>query len=182
LKTVNFSKPFYLISDTHYYHTKLFFEFGLRKEFKTTEEVNALMFKNWNDTVSDDDYVIFLGDFVCGTQEHGLDKYKTAQVIYDGLNGKKIFFKGSHDNGLKRFTNIPVIEDSLEIIYKDTKILLSHKPILNFTQNISIHGHIHRNSPFHYKQNCFNVSCEVVNYTPVNIDTILKLYQIEIIN
>jgi len=173
MRVVNFTHPFYLISDTHYYHTKLFFEFGLRKEFKTTEEVNELMFNNWNNTISKDTFILFLGDFVCGTQEHGLDKYKTAQSIYERLNGKKIFIKGSHDNKLKEYTNIPVIEGPIEIIYKEKRILLNHEPLQHFDQDILIHGHVHRSFPYHYKQNCFNVSVEVINYTPVSIDKIL---------
>ena len=61
MKVVNQLTKFWIISDTHFFHTKLFFEFGLRKEFKDTEEVNKIMFENWNNTVSDDDFIFFFG-------------------------------------------------------------------------------------------------------------------------
>lgn len=173
MKSVNFTKPFWLISDCHFYHTKLFFEFGLRTEFKSTEEVNKVILENWNNTVSEDDYIFFLGDFVCGTQEHGLDKYKTAQAIYDCLNGKKVFILGSHDGHMGEYSKIPVIKGPIEILYKEKRILLDHEPIYTFDQDIMIHGHVHKNLPFHHKPNMFNVSVEVVNYKPVLIDDIL---------
>jgi calcineurin-like phosphoesterase family protein len=174
LKVINFTKPFYLISDCHFFHTKLFFEFGLRTEFKDTEDVNRTMFENWNNTISDEDYIFFLGDFVCGTNEHGLDKYKTAQILYDSLNGKKIFIKGSHDEHMKEYTKIPIQNGPIEILYKGKRILLNHEPIKEFEQHILIHGHVHKSFPYHYKQNCFNISCEVINYIPIHIDKILE--------
>jgi calcineurin-like phosphoesterase family protein len=177
LKIVNFTKPFWLISDTHFFHTKLFFEFGLRTEFKDTEEVNRTMLENWNNTVLDDEYIIFLGDFVCGTHEHGLDKYVTAQAIYDSLKGRKIFLKGNHDERLKKYTKIPIIEDSLGIIYKGKRILLNHEPVSNFERNdwdLMIHGHVHNNLIFHHQKDMFNVSIESVNYKPVHIDEIFE--------
>ena len=174
MKVVNFTKGFFLISDTHFWHTKLFFEFGLRKEFKNTEEVNKLIFENWNNTVSDDDYIFFLGDFVCGTYEHGLDKYKTAQTLYDCLNGKKVFILGSHDGHMGKYTKIPVIRGPIEILYKEKRILIDHEPIYTFEQELMIHGHVHKSLPFHHQPKMFNVSVEVVNYTPVHIDKILK--------
>jgi calcineurin-like phosphoesterase family protein len=174
MQSVRFTKPFYLISDTHFWHSRLAFEFGLRTQFNSIEEMNKTIFENWNNTIGEDDYIFFLGDFVCGSNVHGFDKYKTAQIIYDNLQGKKILIKGNHDENLKKYTKIPVIEESLEIIYKDKRIILSHAPIEVFKQDISIHGHVHNNLTFHHKPNCFNVSCEVVNFTPVHIDDILK--------
>jgi calcineurin-like phosphoesterase family protein len=173
LKVVNFSKPFYLISDSHFYHSRLAFDFGLRTQFKSIEEVNQTIFDNWNNTISDDDYIFFLGDFVIGHPE----KYKVAQIIYDLLKGKKIFVKGSHDNHLKEYTNIPVQMGPMEIIYKGKRILLNHEPIYKFKQDLLIHGHVHKKLPFHYKPNMFNVSCEVINYTPVHIDKILEDFE-----
>lgn len=175
MKVVNFTKPFWLISDTHFYHTKLFFEFGLRKEFKSTEEVNKLMFDNWNNTVTDEDYIFFLGDFVIGCE----NKYETAQIIYNSLNGKKIFLKGNHDEKLKKYTKIPVIEESLEILYNGKRILLNHKPIWDFKQDLMICGHIHNSEENQkLKSNMFNVSVEMINYTPIHIDEIFKKIKI----
>jgi len=171
LKVVNFTKPFWLISDTHFFHSRLAFDFGLRTHFKSIEEMNKTIFDNWNKTVKDDDYIFFLGDFVIGAQE----KYKTAQILYESLNGKKIFLKGNHDEHLGKYTNIPVQNGPLEILYQGKRILLNHEPIYSFEQDLMVCGHIHNNEENNrLKPNMINVSVEVVNYTPVHIDEVLK--------
>lgn len=171
MRIVNFTKPFYLISDTHFFHSRLAFDFGLRTHFKSIEEMNETIFNNWNNTISDDDYIFFLGDFVIGHEQ----KYKTAQYIYDCLNGKKIFLKGNHDEHLKEYTKIPVMEDLLEIRYREKRILLNHEPIYKFDQDLMICGHIHNNEENgRLKPNMFNVSVEMINYTPIHIDTIFE--------
>lgn len=171
MKIVNFTKPFYLISDTHFYHSRLAFDFGLRTQFKSIEAMNKCIFDNWNQTVTDEDYIIFLGDFVVGAE----NKYETAQILYDSLHGRKLFLKGNHDENLKKFTKIPVIEDSLGIIYKGKRILLNHEPIWDFDRSqwdFHVFGHIHNNElNQRVDKNCMkNVSVEMINYTPVSID------------
>lgn len=173
MKVVNFTHPFYLISDSHFYHSRLAFEFGLRTHFKSIEEMNGTIFNNWNNTVSDEDYIFFLGDFVVGAEQ----KYKVAQIIYDALKGRKIFLKGNHDEHLKKYTNIPVIEGSLGVIYKEKRILLNHEPIWDFDRNkwdYHFFGHIHNNSDNERidKTCMFNCSVEMINYKPVLIDDI----------
>jgi calcineurin-like phosphoesterase family protein len=178
MRIVNFEQPFYLISDTHFWHTRLFFEFGLRKEFSSTEEVNKLMFDNWNNTVSDNDFVFFLGDFVVGHPE----KYKTAQILHDSLRGRKIFLKGNHDSDINKYTNIKVIDDNLGVIYKGKRILLSHRPVWDLDRSrwdYSIFGHIHNNEENSRLNNSYqkNVSVEVINYKPVLIDQVLEEFK-----
>lgn len=174
MKVVNFTHPFYLISDTHFYHSRLAFDFGLRNHFKSIEDMNSTIFENWNNTVSDEDYIFFLGDFVIGAE----NKYETAQIIYDSLNGKKIFLKGNHDERLKKYTNIPVIDGSLGVIYKEKRILLNHEPIWDFDRSKwdwHVFGHIHNNSDNEsVDKSCMkNVSVEMIDYTPVHIDNII---------
>lgn len=171
MKVVNFTNPFWLISDLHFFHSRLAFDFGLRTQFKSIEEMNETIFNNWNNTVKPEDYIFFLGDFVVGAEQ----KYKTAQILYDSLNGKKIFLKGNHDENLGKYTKIPVITGPLEVLYGDKRILLNHEPIWDFEQDLMICGHIHNNGENEkLKPNMFNVSVEVVNYAPVHIDDIFK--------
>lgn len=175
MRVVKFTKPFYLISDTHFFHSRLAFDFGLRTNFKSIEEMNETIFSNWNNTISEDDYVFFLGDFVVGAE----NKYKTAQVIYDSLNGKKIFLRGNHDEHLKESTTIPVIDGPMEIIYNGFRILLNHEPIFSFDQDVMICGHIHNNEVNEtLKSNMYNVSVEMIDYKPQFIDTILESIQV----
>jgi calcineurin-like phosphoesterase family protein len=175
LKVVNFTKPFWIISDTHFFHSRLAFDFGLRTEFKSIEEMNETIFNNWNNTVKPDDYLFFLGDFVVGAEQ----KYKTAQILYDSLNGKKIFLQGNHDEHLGKYTNIPVINGPMGVLYKDKRILFNHEPMWNFDKkqwDYHIFGHIHNNSEnSRIDKTCMkNVSVEMINYTPVFIDDVIQ--------
>lgn len=175
MRIVNFEKPFYLISDTHLFHKNIIEYCG--RHFSSVEEMNTTIFNNWNNTIGEDEFVWFLGDFVCGVK----NKYDVAQTIYDSLNGKKLFIKGNHDRQLKKYTKIPVIEEGeIGIIYKGFRLLLSHRPIWKFDRSnwdLAIHGHVHNSLPLHHRNNMFNVSVEMINYIPVHIDDVLKEFK-----
>ena len=55
------AKKFY-ISDTHFGHFNAI-DFDHRP-FKTTEEMDEALIKNWQDTVQEEDNVYILGDFM----------------------------------------------------------------------------------------------------------------------
>ena len=57
-----------------------------KRPFKTPEELNKALIKNWNETVSKDDTVYILGDF--GDLSYA--KY---------LNGRKVFIRGNYERG-----------------------------------------------------------------------------------
>lgn len=173
MKVINFTKPFYLISDTHFCHERLAFEFGLRTQFKDIDEHNETIFCNWNEKVSPESNIIFLGDFVVGA----FNKYGTAKILYDALHGRKFMMLGNHDGYLANY--IPAFKGPIEVNYLRKRILLSHEPIWNFNKKYyfaHIFGHIHSNSEnLQIDRTCMkNVSCEVVNFTPVHIDEVIQ--------
>lgn len=61
----------FVISDTHFGHKNIIDY--CNRPFKSIEEMDEALIKNWNETVSNDDVVIHLGDF-------GLGKKSTSQV------------------------------------------------------------------------------------------------------
>jgi len=173
LKVVNFTKPFWLISDTHFGHERLAFEFGLRTQFKNIDEHNETIFCNWNEKVSPESNIIFLGDFVVGA----FNKYGTAKVLYNALHGRKFMMLGNHDGHLADY--IPAFDGPLEVKYLDKRLLLSHEPLWDFDRSkyfAHIFGHIHSNSENEkVDKTCMkNVSVEMVNYAPVFIDDIIQ--------
>lgn len=135
--------------------------------------MNETMFNNWNSTVSEDDVVLFLGDFVVGSGKFGIEKGEASKIIYDNLNGEKIFIRGNHDKGV---TTIPYHEDpTMKISYKGHSFLLSHHPITVFSANFLLHGHIHNSQ--HEIRNCkraFNCGVEDLNYKPINLDDVIE--------
>ena len=79
----------FIISDTHFNHANIIKY--CNRPFKDTKEMYEAMIKNWNETASNNDIVIHLGDFGLGNKEY------IASII-KRLNGKKILIMGNHDN------------------------------------------------------------------------------------
>ena len=160
----------FVISDLHLGHEGIL---KYRTQFKTIEEHDNFIINNWNSIVTPQDKVYVLGD-VCW-------KKKDLEKI-ELLNGKKILIAGNHDilgakNYLKYFRDVRGLG-------KKGDYWLSHAPIhsseLRNCKNI--HGHLHNKNimnPYD-DYSChddhlypdikyINVSCEQVNYTPVEI-------------
>ena len=164
----------YFISDTHFSDPNILIY--SRPNFKSIEEMNNLIVKNWNETVTNKDTVYILGDI--GNLEY-LNK----------LNGNKIIIIGNHDRYeeiLDKYPDIKVYDKP--IIEK--WMILSHEPIVFLPKEapfLNIHGHLHQ---FDYRYGTslnwydgnryFNVSCEKINFTPISKEEIIK--QIEYIN
>ena len=88
------------------------------------------------------------------------------------LRGYKVLIMGNHDAGAANYVDYfdEVYEGPL---FVSDRILLSHEPIdLPFVYNI--HGHDHSNWYNHQKNNHLNVCAEHINYTPVNLPSIIK--------
>lgn len=161
-----FSKPkIFLTSDLHLDHTNIIKY--CNRPFIKTEEMNRILVNNWNNVVSRNDTVYFLGDLSFGSTDYWLNQ----------LNGKVIFIKGNHDksNKIKFYENY-----TLE--HKDIKFFLTHRPE-NAPENWMgwvICGHHHNNFPHKYpffdqKNKIINVSVELTKYKPVNFEEIIKL-------
>lgn len=141
--------------------------------FKDVDEMNEKIVYNHNQKVAPGDIWYCLGDVYFG------DANKADSLI-SRLNGRKRLILGNHDNPksqtlLKRFEKIMLWRN-----FPEKKILMTHVPIheSSFLESkkfdYNVHGHIHQNkSP---SNNYINMSMENINYTPVNIDEIVKLH------
>ena len=155
----------FVISDTHWGHANII-QYSNRP-FSSLEEMNEKMIENWNNVVRDQDVVYHLGD-VYFSKNHG-DFYKR-------LRGRKRLILGNHDSGkdkllLDTFQKIVVWR-----MFPEFRLLLTHVPVHPYAMEDhstrkferNIHGHVHLNS---LKDDRYiNVSCELINYTPVNIE------------
>ena len=162
----------YLISDTHFNHDNII-KYSCRP-FKDVKEMNTALIKNWNDTVSDDDTIFFLGDFCYGRGNRHLKK----------LKGRKVMIRGNHDRVHE--LNCDFHEYKI-LVYRGMQFALLHNPAdifkLNALKDFNgwlIHGHIHNNDletyPFINYQNCtVNVGADLTDYRPVSIDIICDL-------
>lgn len=149
------------IGDTHFNHANIIKYCD--RPFKDVNEMNEYIINKWNSVVSKKDIVYHHGDFAFNmTQEQAFDLVKR-------LNGKIILIQGNHDRkGIGWFKSCGFYEVSKEIIYKD-RYILSHRPkqIDKIPEGfINIHGHVHNHGE-DMGNKYMNVSCEVIEYTPI---------------
>lgn len=150
----------FVISDSHFGHANIIKY--CNRPFKTTEEMDAIMIKNWNETVSNKDVVIHLGDFALGTKE------RCAEIV-SKLNGKKILILGNHDNWSEQFyrdcgfhtvSRFPILYDGF--------YLMSHAPLVlsETTPYYNCYGHVHNDERYieNATSKCFSV--ERIGYRP----------------
>lgn len=160
----------YVISDTHFNHSNIIKYCD--RPFKNVTEMNNELIKRWNNKVSKEDIVYHLGDFAFGNLD-----YISSIVLK--LNGRIRLILGNHDSynpnkyidcGFDRVYDKP-------IIYSDY-FILSHKPMEWIDETgvfANIYGHIHNDKRYNWvTRRSFNVSADVVNFTPVNIDKIIE--------
>jgi calcineurin-like phosphoesterase family protein len=156
----------FITSDLHFDHTEII---GFcNRPFKNVEEMNKVLLANWNNTVGPEDTVYFLGDLACGEHSKGFDYWKGK------LNGNLTCIKGNHDLPNYPLWNI--------ISYKTRQFLILHDPYeypIKW-QGWTIHGHMHNIEVGPYPfinglTKTINVSIELTDYKPLNLDYILSL-------
>lgn len=149
---------YFFISDTHFGHKNII-EY-CKRPFKSVEEMNDALIKNWNKVVSPEDTVFLLGDFVFRGK---------ISLLKSILNGNIVWIKGNHDSRDK------TIIDSVFIKLGGRRWHLIHDPGESVYQNV-ICGHVHQ----HWKSKkikdrvMVNVGVDVWNFTPVSIEQILE--------
>jgi len=166
----------FFISDTHFGHRGILTYEGEKRPFKSLDEMNDFMIKEWNKVVGPNDKVFHVGDFCFGK-----DNIKIAQH----LNGRKHLIMGNHDNYetaeyLKYFHKL---HGALQF----ESLLMTHIPVhphqLESRFWANIHGHYHSeplpNNGNNYmlkKLRYLNVSCEnLPNLAPIPYEEVINL-------
>lgn len=162
----------FLISDTHFNHNNIINfkrEDGAPlRDFSSVEEMNEVLIENWNRVVGTDDKVYHLGD-VAFKNAHSIDS------IFPRLNGRKVLIKGNHDV-LKPSTYLKHFYD-IRACHQLDGIILAHIPL--HPESLGrwkgqIHGHVHgRSLP---DRRYYNVSVEVINYTPIEFGVVREYF------
>ncbi len=139
-----------------------------QRPFSNVAEMNAILIKNYNETISKQDICYWLGDIMYGATK---DKVRT---LLQQLRGRKYLIMGNHDRGhsvawwlscgFDRVYSHPIYD-------AENYIMLSHEPLPEFGaygQIANIHGHIHiQDYDFQNHKNCINVCVEKTDYRPV---------------
>ncbi len=141
---MNNNNKTFISSDYHFFHKNII-KF-CQRPFDNVDEMNRVLINNWNNIVSKEDTVYFLGDFSLGN-------YAETKSVLDQLNGNIIFIKGNHDNIIERnhilLKRFESFVDYKEINVDNKHIVLFHYPIESWNRqfhgSIHIHGHTHGN-------------------------------------
>jgi calcineurin-like phosphoesterase family protein len=162
----------FLISDLHLGHANIIRYCSRPFLVSDVGEMDHVLIKNWNYTISPMNCVYYLGDL-----RYGKDALPALQYRKK-LKGHITFIAGNHDD-----TELePVSSVTLE--YEGFRFLLVHDPAdaKEEFDGWVIHGHHHNNDlrqyPFiNFKNRRINVSAEVVGYIPVSLTHICTLIQ-----
>lgn len=145
-------------SDTHFYHANVI-SFANRP-FIDINDMHTQMINNYNNTVSDNDVCIFVGDV-------SFKKAELTNLILDQLKGYKILICGNHDF-VKKGKILDMNFNEIHPIYSLDNYIFSHYPLDNVPiGHINVHGHTHNILCSGNKH--LNVCVEQINYTPILI-------------
>lgn len=159
----------FFCSDLHFGHRNVIdFE---RHQFKTIEDHDNFIIRNYNKVIKENDICYILGDLsilTVANKDILIDYFKR-------LNGIKIIIKGNHDSASNNFyeslDGVAKVYD--KPFYFSKRIVLSHEPIKCNDDVLNIHGHLH--TSFLDLPNYYNVNIHLIDYTPKNLKYFQKM-------
>jgi calcineurin-like phosphoesterase family protein len=159
---------YWFTADLHLGHANII-KFCSRP-YKSIEQMDDALIRNWNSRVQPDDIIFIIGDF-CYRNNTNKNTYARRLV------GKPIFIRGNHDKNNATKTSINYIGLSLG----GKSLLLIHDPAEAFgTSELTLCGHVHQNWKFKTTSSgldCCNVGVDVWGFRPICIEEILKEYE-----
>jgi calcineurin-like phosphoesterase family protein len=174
-------KKIWFTSDTHFGHKNII-RYADRP-FKSVEQMDAMLIKNWNEVVDYDDDVYHLGDFSLTTPE------RTLRIL-EQLNGNIHLIKGNHEKSVlqKSYTKEKFvwIKDYFELKVNDTDapgnlrtIVLLHYAMKVWNKShhgaFHLYGHSHGSLPDDPKSLSFDVGVDSHNYRPISYEEVKRI-------
>lgn len=137
----------FLTSDIHFFHKNIIVYCG--RHYCDEHEMNDHIVAIWNEQVTPDDRVIFVGDLSAGLA----GRIDELGKIIGSLNGHKTLVRGNHDHRPDTWYVAAGFESVVDWLWEDG-ILYIHKPatagndaVLDLRAQLEpkliIHGHIH---------------------------------------
>lgn len=157
------------------------------RPFKTLEEMNNAILRNFNERVKKDDIVYFLGDYIFRNSPGGKvgeGEISKAKEWQGKFNGYWIYLKGNHDNN----NSLKTLNHRLIVQFGGIYIGMTHKPddaIIEDEQHyypLNLVGHVHNNwTTKSIERNgkyslLLNVGCDVHKFRPINFDEIKSIF------
>lgn len=180
----------FFTSDFHlFHHNVLKFD---NRPFDDIHQMHLIIENNWNEIVTPNDTVIYLGDLSFARKD---DKLAVDSLI-NRLNGNIHYVMGNHDKleEIKKNRKFITVQDYLEVRIKFKKnnvvteslFCCMHYPIYSWNKkhhgHYMCHGHCHGNlhhgedASFYIGRRVMDVGCMLHDYKPVSyIDVMSKL-------
>lgn len=142
----------FVTSDLHFGHANIIRH--CERPFDNADEMNASLIERWNSVVSNEDAVLFLGDFAMGP---GVDD-SFIETTISQLHGHISFLLGNHDMPSKKYgvsgiakiaTDLghTLLPDRYDFRYDGKRFIAGHYPISDWDGKyrgvIHLHGHSH---------------------------------------
>jgi calcineurin-like phosphoesterase family protein len=162
----------FLIADLHLGHANIIRYCSRPFLVSDVREMDHVLIKNWNYTISSLNRIYCLGDLRYGKNAVSALQYRKK------LKGRITFIQGNHDD--QELGAVP----SVTLNYQGFTFLLVHDPASaprEFDGWI-IHGHHHNNDLRHYpfidfEHRRINVCAEVIGYVPLSLTALCSILQ-----
>lgn len=168
----------YYIADCHFGDARVM---NLsHRPFKSSEEMDELIIKNWNRIIQDWDDVYIVGDLIC--------KRVDPIPYLKRLKGRLHLVCGNHDRLMIKNPQARAffqeIEDYLVVEDRNHRIVLFHYPILEwdgfYYGSWHIYGHIHNHSSLTQERvrklfKALNCGVDLTDFKPVTFDELVTL-------
>ena len=149
-------------ADEHYFHKNVLKY--CNRPFSTVDEMNHTLISNNNSIVTDNDYVIHIGDFTLASRG-------AAESIIKQLKGQHIFIIGSHDRWLNN-KGKQIWERTIE----NQHIVCCHYPMYSWPRShynsFLCYGHHHGRLKVPCK--AIDVGVDTNNFYPYSFNNVIK--------
>ena len=144
------------------------------RPFSSLEEMNETLIENWNLTVSSNDIVYVLGNF-------GWDP-TTVENCINVLNGHIYFIEGEFDKATVDVSMLPNADKKMEEIgpidfLTEMNACMSYWPLSIWPGKYLLTGHPSKKIKTDPSKKIINVSCDQWSYKPVNIESLIGLFE-----
>ena len=160
---------YWFTADNHFNHDSIIDYCG--RPLSTSQEMDELMIKNWNERVKKSDMIYILGDLCLGNPDKYLDR----------LIGQKHFIMGNHDRinneTKKKFASFQDIKLIKNPLIEGNKIFLCHYAMRTWHGSFKGHWHLYGHSHGLLPQlhnNAFDVGVDCWDYKPISIEEVCK--------
>lgn len=169
-KTFHYPK-IWAASDFHFNHYKIIEM--CNRPFISADVMDETLIQNMREVMGRDDLLIFCGDFCYWKSRHKELFHKFMGLI---PTNNIFFVLGNHDwkirGEIAKHPKVKWCGDRLTCRVNERDCVFDHYPLSSWFKSgrgsTHYHGHIH-NSPIEYMQNRINISVEMTDYKPLQI-------------